>query len=313
MVKRERIKKENGYKALKISGVGIHSGQVSNMDIVAAGKQNGILFMRNGSKVMVSYKNVTNTSLRNTTIGRGAEQVKTIEHLMAALFVNGIQNARIDIDNAEIPILDGSALELINVLKNIKPTGKNLYLRVRREIVVYESEIKLPLWLRALKLVRGCSKRDGFVKLSPIKGNALKLTSEIRYPNITVIGTQKTAFTFDYDNWNKSRAAFINDIAKSRTFGTMAEYEFLKRQGMARGANEHNVIAINETGDGTLNDLFYSDEFVRHKIIDAVGDLFTSGYFIIGEYDSFKGGHALNNLVLRKLFSDTANYDIIEK
>ena len=105
---------------------------------------------------------------------------------------------------------------------------------------------------------------------------------------------------------------FIKNIAAARTFGKYSEWEYLKAHGMGRGADETNVIALNDSGEGTLNDLKWSDEFVRHKIIDAIGDMYTSGGMICGDLESYKGSHALNNIVLRKLFSNPDNYDIID-
>ena len=315
----------------------MHSGLKSNI-VIKPTKSGGIVFVKNGVKIPAKYDNVTATFLRNTTIGKKPNQVQTIEHLMAALFVRRVNNAEIEIDNDETPILDGSAMEFLNFLKNIKPTGKLPYLRVKKEVIVRQSEVALPLWLRIFNFIRG-KKLDGFVKLSPIKGNKLEVIAELDYP-IIVIGRQKYDFVFDYGNFTKSASDFIKNVAKSRTFGTMAEWEWLKKKGMGRGANGTNVIAINEAGDDTLNDMFhkggsakreimekyghllppgggivkrhYPDEFVRHKIIDAVGDLYMSGFFIIGKMEIYKGGHALNNLILKKLFKETSNYDIIK-
>ncbi len=130
------------------------------------------------------------------------------------------------------------------------------------------------------------------------------------YPE-KIIGAQ----TYEYSFFAKKKSynEFVKNIARARTFGKFSEWEYLKKHGMGRGANENNVIALNDTGDGTLNKLNWSDEFVRHKIIDAIGDMFTSGGFVVGNLESYKGSHALNNLVLKKLFSDSDNYDIINQ
>ena len=150
---------------------------------------------------------------------------------------------------------------------------------------------------------------NGFVKLSP-NSNGLLIDATLVYKD-AVIGTQ--SYSCLLDGTKKSVDNFIKNISKSRTFGKYSEWEYLKAHGMGRGANEHNVIALNAEGNGTLNKLYYKDEFVRHKIIDAVGDMFTSTGFIYGHLESYKGSHALNNLVLRKLFSDKTNYEIIEQ
>jgi UDP-3-O-[3-hydroxymyristoyl] N-acetylglucosamine deacetylase len=128
------------------------------------------------------------------------------------------------------------------------------------------------------------------------------------YPE-KIIGKQ--SFSYSFDETEKSVDVFIKDVARARTFGKYSEWEYLKKRGMGRGANESNVIALNDAGDGTINDLIWPDEFVRHKIIDVIGDLFTSGGMICADVESYKGSHAMNNLVLRKLFSNPENYDII--
>ena len=128
--------------------------------------------------------------------------------------------------------------------------------------------------------------------------------------NNKIIGTQ--SYSCVLDGSKTSVKDFIDNVSKSRSFGGYAEWEWCKKHGMGRGCNLHNVIAINERWDATMNKLYYPDEFVRHKVIDIVGDMFTSGGFIYGWVQSYKGSHALNNLLLRKLFSDKSNYEIIE-
>ena len=125
-----------------------------------------------------------------------------------------------------------------------------------------------------------------------------------------IIGKQ--SFEYSFNGTKKSIDDFIKNIARARTCGKYSEWEYLKARGMGRGADETNVIALNDAGDGTINELNWPDEFVRHKIIDAIGDMFTAGGMICGKLESYKGSHALNNIVLKKLFSDPSNYDIVE-
>ena len=138
--------------------------------------------------------------------------------------------------------------------------------------------------------------------------NGLLIDATLVY-NDKIIGTQ--SYSCLLDGTKKSVDNFVKNISKARTFGKYSEWDYLKAHGMAHGANENNVIVLNKDGDGTLNKLHYKDEFVRHKIIDAIGDMFTSSGFIYGHLESYKGSHALNNLVLRKLFSDKSNYEIV--
>lgn len=306
-------------KKIKISGVGIHSGLPVNM-VIKPSKKPGIFFKRTdlpeSDLIPAKYDNVGETLMRNTTIGdKNGAHVQTIEHLMAALFISGIDSAVIDIDGPETPILDGSAYEFINAFKNATDSKSNIKkIIVKKTIVAHRNELvkTMPL-LKKIKTIilnhtiwRG---GNGYVKLSP-NDNGLLIDATLVYKD-KIIGTQ--SYTCLLDGTKKTADKFIKDISKSRTFGKYSEWEYLKAHGMGRGANENNVIALNDAGDGVLNKLYYKDEFVRHKIIDAVGDMFTSGGFIYGHLESYKGSHALNNLVLRKLFSDKSNYEIVEE
>ena len=306
-------------KKIKISGVGIHSGLPANM-VVNPSKKSGIFFKRtdivDSELIAAKYDNVGETLMRNTTIGdKNGAHVQTIEHLMAALFICGIDSAVIDIDNPETPILDGSAYEFIKAFKDAVKTKSNMKkIIVKKTIVAYRNELvkTMPFWKRIKTIILNHTiwrRGNGFVKLSP-NDNGLLIDATLVYAD-KIIGTQ--SYSCLLDGSKNSVDKFIKDVSKSRTFGKYSEWEWLKAHGMGRGANENNVIALNDVGDGTLNKLHYPDEFVRHKIIDAVGDMFTSGGFIYGHLESYKGSHALNNLVLRKLFSDESNYEIIEK
>ena len=303
-------------KKVKISGVGIHSGLPVNM-VIKPSKKPGIFFKRidikNSSLIPATFDNVGETLMRNTTIGdKNGAHVQTIEHLMAALFLHGIDSAIIEIDDKETPILDGSAYEFYNILKPYvaKKTPMKRII-IKKEIIAYRNELVrfMPFWKRIKTIILNHTiwrRGNGFVKLSPNE-NGLLVDATLVYAD-KIIGTQ--SYTALLDGTKKSTDNFIKNISRSRTFGKYSEWEYLKAHGMGRGANEHNVIALNANGDGTMNKLYYPDEFVRHKIIDAVGDMFTSGGFVFGHLESYKGSHALNNLVLRKLFSDKNNYEI---
>lgn len=306
-------------KKIKISGVGIHSGKIVNM-VLKPSKQYGIFFKRidiDGSDLIpAKYDNVGESLLRNTTIGdKNGAFVQTIEHLMAALFLVGIDSVIIEIDGQETPILDGSAYEFIKALeKVVDDKTKMKKIIVKKEVVAHRNELvkQMPFWKKIKTIILNHTiwrKGNGYVKLSPYD-KGLKIDATLVYKD-KIIGKQ--SYSCLLDGTKKSVKSFIDNISKSRTFGKYSEWEWLKAHGMGRGANENNVIALNDAGDGTLNKLYYPDEFVRHKIIDAIGDMFTSGGFIYGHLESYKGSHALNNLVLRKLFSDKSNYEIIEK
>ena len=306
-------------KTVRLSGKGIHSGLPVDI-VIKPSKKHGIFFRRldiDAKKLIpATYDNVGEAKMRNTTIGNltGAH-VQTIEHLMAALFISGVDSAIIDINGPETPIMDGSADLFIKEIARVGTTGgKMVKFIVKKPVVAYTREIRrtlptmfrIKLWIMDKLAHR---KSDGFVKLSPNDGKCLDITATLIYPE-KIIGSQ--TFNYVYDETKKSYNTFIKQIARARTFGKYSEWEYLKKHGMGRGADETNVIALNNNGDGTLNKLMWPDEFVRHKIIDAVGDMATSGGMICGKLESYKGSHALNNIVLKKLFSDPSNYDIIK-
>lgn len=300
-------------------GKGIHSGLPVRM-VIKPSDVRGIFFKRvdmpDSDLIPAMYDNVGETKMRNTTVGNvNGAHVQTIEHLMAALFLCGIDSAVIEIDGKETPILDGSAELFYKKIKEaVANKNKIKKIVVRRPVVAFAKEVtkQLPLFVR-LKIwlfnkISG-RKADGFVKLMPNSGKELKVVATLIYPE-KIIGRQ--TFEYVFDGTKKSLDNFIKNIAAARTFGKYSEWEYLKAHGMGRGADETNVIALNDSGDGTLNDLKWGDEFVRHKIIDAIGDMYTSGGMICADLESYKGSHALNNIVLRKLFSNPDNYDIID-
>ena len=307
-------------KQVKISGVGIHSGAPVNI-VVKPGTERGIFFKRvdmpGTGLIAATYDNVGETKMRNTTVGQvDSAHVQTVEHLMAALFIAGIDSAIIEIDGPETPILDGSAAQFIDAFESAGVVrGTMQCVVVKRPVVAHAREMlrELPLFVRfkiwLFNTIAG-RKSNGFVSLSPNDGKSLDIKATLIYPE-KIIGNQSCSYS--YDNSAESVADFVENFARARTFGKYSEWEYLKKRGMGRGANESNVIALNDAGDGTLNKTIWPDEFVRHKIIDAVGDMFTSGAFICGALESYKGSHALNNLVLKKLFSSPDNYDIIEE
>ncbi len=304
-------------KSVKFSGVGIHSGVMTNV-VVSLSKTPGIVFYRvdlpTPEPIPAVWDNVQNTGLMSTSIGTAPNQVQTIEHFMAALFICGIDSAIVEIDGSEFPIMDGGAKSFIEILQpiaNYKIKPKKII--VKKEVMATRQEVikkmpilkRLALWIHGKKTGR---KEDGFVKLSPdARGFSMDVTLD--YPD-KIIGVQSVEFLFDGSI--AARKDFIKNFSHTRTFGRIWEWEYLKKRGMGMGANENNVIAINETGDGVLNKLYSPDEFVRHKLIDALGDFYTSGGMIVGNLKSVKGSHALNNLVLQKLFADPSNYEIKE-
>ncbi|MBD5389264.1 hypothetical protein HDR63_03355 [bacterium] len=303
---------------VKISGRGIHSGLPAHMTLRPR-RTPGIFFVRtdvpNAPQIPATYDHVGDTKLRNTTIGTAPHQVQTVEHLMAALLLAGVDAATIEIDGPETPICDGSARVFLDAIRRAGVTdGKMQRIIVRRPVTVSQREALRQLPWRQRMMVWLMNKiqhrrSDGFVRLSPGDAHTLRVRATLVYPE-KIIGHQ--TYEYAFDGSAAAGAAFDADVSAARTFGKFSEWEYLKRHGMGRGADETNVIALNDAGDGTLNPLYWPDEFVRHKVIDALGDMYTSGGLVCGFLESYKGSHALNNLVLKKLFSDPANYDIVD-
>ena len=306
-------------KNIEINGRGIHSGLPVKM-VIKPSDRPGIFFRRvdmaGTGLVPALYDNVGETKMRNTTVGQiNSAHVQTVEHLMAALFLCGVDSAIIEINDKETPILDGSAAEFYKLISDAVETKNKLKkIIVRKPVVAYANEVtrQLPLFVRLqIWIMNKLSgrKADGFVRLSPNDGKSLDVKATLVYRE-KIIGNQ--SFEYSYDGTKKSIDNFVKNIARARTFGKYSEWEYLKARGMGRGADETNVIALNDAGDATINELNWPDEFVRHKIIDAIGDMYTSGGMICGTLESYKGSHALNNIVLKKLFSNPENYDIVE-
>jgi UDP-3-O-[3-hydroxymyristoyl] N-acetylglucosamine deacetylase len=311
-------------KKITVTGVGIHSGLPVSM-VIKPREKTGIFFKRTdlpGDNIIpATWDNVGATNLRNTTIGdANGAHVQTIEHLMAALFITGKDAAIIEINGPETPILDGSAKQFIEkIFMSVKKTSNtSKKIIIKKEVIARQSELvqNLPIFSRIklyiYNLLTG-RKNNGFVRLFP-DGRGLYIKATLVYKE-PVIGTQNYEFLFDYTDC--AREKFLSDIAAARTFGKLSEWEYLKARGMARGCDQTNVIALNADCTAVANQepfgLYWPDEFARHKITDLIGDMYTSGGQIIGGVASFKGSHALNNLVLRKLFADPDNYEIVEE
>ena len=271
------------------NGVALHSGVNVNVTIKPAAPNEGILFKRidlnNNNLVYPNFLNVTNTSLNTTIENEYGAKVSTIEHLMGALFGLGIDNAIIEIDNEEVPILDGSAKEFI---KKIISSG----------FEVSEVPIKIIKIKNKVKFVDG----ERNISIAPSK-LSLNIDFELKYNN-EIIGNQRNKFKVYEDD--------LTDVYNSRTFCLFEDIEFIKKNGLAKGGSLDNAIVVK--GEEILNKegLRNNKEFVNHKILDCIGDLYTSGYRIIGDVVCSQGGHFLTNQLLRKVFSEKSNFSIIE-
>ena len=274
---------------VSFSGIALHSGLNVNLSINPADPDFGIVFkrvdMKTNNLVYPNYVNVTNTSLNTTVENNFGVKVSTIEHLMGALFGLGIDNALIEIDNEEVPILDGSAKEFIDKI-NLSGLKKS------------EAPIKI------IKINKKIEYSDGnrFITIEP-SALSLNINFELRYKN-QVIGNQKNKVKVFEDD--------LTNIFNSRTFCLFEDIEFIKKNGLAKGGSLNNAIVVKD--DNILNPegLRNNKEFVNHKILDCIGDLYTSGYRIIANINCSQGGHYLTNQLLRKVFENKENYSVIE-
>jgi len=274
---------------VNFQGVGLHSGKIVNLCIKSSEPDTGIIFKRidlnRNNIVYPNFNNVTNTSLNTTISNEFGVKVSTIEHLMGALFGLGIDNALIEIDNEEVPILDGSAKEFI---EKILFSG----------LEVSNKPIKI------IKILEKVEYKEGerSISIEPSKVS-LDIEFELKYKN-EIIGNQKNKINVYEDD--------LVEIYNSRTFCLFEDIELIKKNGLAKGGSLDNAIVVKENEILNKEGLRNPKEFVNHKILDCIGDLYTSGYRIVGNVICSQGGHYLTNQILRKVFSNNKNFSIIE-
>ena len=273
----------------QFEGIGLHSGKVVKLLIKPSGPDTGIVFKRidlkNNNLVFPSFLNVSNTSLNTTISNDFGVKVSTIEHLMGALFSLGIDNALIEIDNEEVPILDGSAKEFVKKI-------------LIADFVTSNKPIKI------IKINEKVEFKDGgrYISIEPSK-ISLDIEFELKYEN-QIISNQKNKINVYADD--------LEDVLNSRTFCLYEDIEMIKKNGLAKGGSLENAVVVKDKDILNKDGLRNPKEFVNHKILDCIGDLFTSGYRIVGKVKCSQGGHYLTNQILRKLFSDSKNFSIIE-
>ncbi|MCG6936003.1 MAG: UDP-3-O-acyl-N-acetylglucosamine deacetylase [Proteobacteria bacterium] len=276
-------------KSISFIGIGLHSGKKVTMVIKPAMPGTGILFLRKdvlAGQGMISARwyNVTETRLSTTLGNEHGVTVATVEHLLAALRGCGIDNALIELDGPEIPIMDGSSAPFVTTIEQIG--------------TVAQPQKRNVIWIQRPIEVRD---NDKYAILMPY--NSSRITIEIDFPDSPI---QSQTLSVELIN-----EAFRNDVARARTFGFSQQVNFLRKQGLARGGSLNNAVLVD--GDRIVNEegLRYTDEFVRHKILDCLGDLALAGVPIMGHLYAYKPGHALNNQLMHKLFDDRSNWSYL--
>jgi len=276
---------------VKMTGVGLHSGADITLSIKPAPVNAGITFIRNditdkNNQIPALWNQVADTQLCTVIANEDGASVGTIEHLMSALRGLGIDNAIIELNGAEVPIMDGSAMPFIEAIDAVGVQTQS----AQRKIIKILKEVS----------VMHDGKR---VTLKPADGYIFGGEIEFDHPEI---GNQK--FETQLVNGN-----FRHDIAEARTFGFLHEVEWMRSQGLAQGGSLDNAIVLDKEEGSVLNPdgLRFEDEFIRHKLLDAIGDLYLAGMPILGAYDGVKAGHAINNEILHELFAHKDAYEVI--
>ncbi len=271
---------------IEIKGIGLHSGLESCLTLMSAPANTGIVFVQNGVEIKALYNEVKDT--RNCTLlKKGETVVSTIEHLMATLYILGIDNAYIKCSNPELPIMDGSAEVFLKILKQEK-------------LAEQEETRKI---LKVLTPVRFEDEKGNFIELLPRKKEGLHVRFEIEFPS-KIVGRQ----VFEDDI---TPEVFFNRIAPARTFCEKYQIDYLRSTGLIKGGSLENAVVLD--GDKILNKEGFrvENECVNHKVLDLVGDLYTSGCFINADVKACKTGHFHNNEILKKLFENKNNYEIL--
>ena len=270
---------------ITFEGIGLHTGLNSKVVLQPSDADTGIIFKRidlkNNNCIKANYKNVTSAKLCTTLENEFGVKVSTVEHLLASLFIAEIDNVVIELNTEEVPIMDGSAKDFLDVLKNseIKTLSKKRnYFRVFNKIDLVDGDRK--------------------ISLEP-SDETLEVEFQLNYEN-KVIGKQKNTINFDKDD--------LNDVTKSRTFCLFQDIEKIKKAGLAKGGSLDNAVVVDEDKVINQDGLRNEKEFVNHKILDLVGDLTLSGSRILGKIRCYQGGHLLTNMFLRKLFKNPDNY-----
>ena len=273
-------------KPVELVGIGLHKGVPVNLRIEPLEADRGIEFFRSDVNVSIPLKpeNVVDTKMA-TVIGKEGYFISTIEHMLSAVYAYGIDNLRIIVDADEIPVMDGSSASfcmLLDEAGQVTLEAPKKIMRIKKEVIVKEG--------------------DKYVKLSPSNDLNYDFTIKFDHPVI-----DEQSFTLNF-----SKEEYKSKIAKARTFGFLHEVQYLRSKGLALGGSLENAVVLDDKKVLNTEGLRFPDEFVRHKILDAIGDMSLLGMNFIGNYEAFAGSHDLNHKLTLELFKETENYEIVE-
>ena len=274
---------------IRASGVGLHTGAKVSMVLRPAAPDTGVVFRRldlaEPVDIVVAAEQVGDTRLCST-LDNGKATVATVEHLMSALAGLGVDNIYIDLDGPEVPIMDGSASSFVFLIQSAGITQQNAakkFIRIKKTVEVVEG--------------------DKRVRFEPFDGFKIEFTIDFKHP---VFEKSGQAISLDF-----AKTSYVNEVSRARTFGFMQEVEWLRANGLALGGSLDNAIVMDEFRVLNSDGLRYEDEFVKHKVLDAIGDLYIIGHPIIGAFYAHKSGHALNNRLLRTLLQDQSAWEYV--
>ncbi|MCW9012700.1 MAG: UDP-3-O-acyl-N-acetylglucosamine deacetylase [Gammaproteobacteria bacterium] len=275
------IRQRTLKNVIRATGVGLHTGNKVYLTLRPAAPDTGVVFRRVDLDAPVDIRataeNVCDTNL-STTLGENGATVATVEHLLSAMAGLGIDNAYIDLSTAEVPIMDGSSGPFVFLLQSagiVEQDAPKRFIRIKRPIIVEE--------------------QDKWAKFEPFDGFKVSFTIDFNHPVFN--GAPRNA-EIDF-----SSTSFVKEVSRARTFGFMSDFEKLRANNLALGASLDNAIGVDEFRVLNEDGLRYEDEFVKHKILDAIGDLYLLGHSLIGAYSGFRSGHGLNNKLLKALIS----------
>ena len=280
------LKQRTLSSSITATGVGLHTGKKINLRINPGNPDKGIVFIRKDistEPIAATLRNVHDTRL-STTISNGETSVSTVEHLLSALAGLGIDNATIELDGPEVPIMDGSSRPFVFLIQSAGISEQNhpkKFIKIKKDIEVKQN--------------------DKWAKIEPFDGFKVEFTIDFDHPSFP---KETQTSTIDF-----STISYLSQVSRARTFGFAKVIENLRKNNLALGGSVNNAIVIDDYKIVNEDGLRYKDEFVKHKILDAIGDLYLLGHSLIGSFSAFKSGHHLNNLLLRELMNNENAWD----
>jgi len=288
-LKKPMVRQRTLKSPITVTGVGLHSGEKVTLTLRPAPVNSGIVFRRVDVKPVEDVQaraDLVHDTRLSTCMDQNGVRFATIEHLMSALAGLSIDNVFVEMDGAEVPIMDGSAGTFIFLLQSagiIEQSAAKKFIRIKKTVEVKQG--------------------DKWVKFEPYNGYKLTFTINFAHP---VFANTQQHVTIDLDEHS-----YIRDISRARTFGFMQDVEAMRAQGLALGGSLDNAIVMDEYRVLNADGLRFEDEFVKHKVLDAIGDLYLLGYPVIGAFSGYKSGHALNNALLRELLADEQAWEFV--